>query len=117
MSSLIIISAGMHKIANVDVDVKHFRPGNVISYIPIKFEIFREGINFVAVSIASEENLRLTNLPKEFSFRFKNEIMGISLPNLVEIVEEIVDKLQPLGLIKVPLKYSKNKSFHFAETY
>jgi hypothetical protein len=116
MSSLIINSAGMHKIANVDVDVKYRHPGNVIAYISVAFEMYRDGINFFAVPVTCEENMRFTNLPQEFSFRFKNEKLSISLPGLEEVVEEIVGKLHPLGLIKVPVHHSKNMSFNSTET-
>jgi hypothetical protein len=117
MSRLIIISAEMHKIANVIVDVKYRHPGNVVAYVSVAFEIYRDGIDFFAVPVSSEENMRLLNLPKKFSFRFKNEILGISLPGLEEVVEDIVGQLNPVGLIKVPDRYIKNMSSQFAGGY
>jgi hypothetical protein len=100
MSNLIIISAAMHKIANVEVDVKYRYPGNVIEYISMTFEVYKNRCKFFAIPLANEENRRLANLPNEFSFRLEGEVIYISARGLEEVVEQIVDKLQSLGLIK-----------------
>lgn len=107
----------MHQIAPVAVDVKYRLPGNRISYVSITFEIYKDGIDFFVVPVTCEKNMRLTNLPTEFAFRFDNKVFGISLNGLEEIVDEIVGKLQVLGLIKIPREYSKNTNFDYSDKY
>ena len=46
MSSLTITPAAMHKIANVDVDVKYRQPGNVVTYVSIIFEVYKKETSF-----------------------------------------------------------------------
>ena len=89
----------MHKIANIDVDVKYRRPGNVVAYFSIIFEVYKNGNKFYAIPLANEENKRLTNLPAELSFRIQNGTIYDVAHGSEEVVESLVERLKGLEWI------------------
>ena len=94
-----ITPAAMHKIANIDVDVKYLQPGKVVAYVSIIFEVYKNGNKFYAIPLANEENKRLTNLPAEFSFRIQNGTIYAVTHGLEEVVESLVERLKGLDWI------------------
>ena len=106
----------MQKIASFDINTKYRQPGNVVAYIFIGYEIYKDGSKFFAVPLTNDKNKLLANLPSQFSFRMVNEAIHISAPGLEEVVEEIVDKLNNLGFIAVLQNaYSAKKRIYLAE--
>ena len=84
----------MHKIANVDVNVKYRRPGNVVAYVPVIFEVYQKGNKFDAIPFVSEETKILTNLPTEITFRMQNETIYEVSQRYKEVVESLVERLK-----------------------
>ena len=102
MSNLIVITAEMHKVAEFSINVKYRRPGNVVEYVPVEFEIFRDKEYFKAIPVETEESKRLTDLPKQVLFQIKNGIAGSFTKNgKEEVVEDIVNKLVELNLVEI----------------
>ncbi len=97
MSNLIVITSEMYKIAYFSINVKYCRPGNVVEYIPVEFEIFRDGIFYKAIPL---QTTILTNLPKELLFQVKKGKVSDFHPGEEEVVEDIVNKLAELNLVE-----------------
>ncbi|HLL42617.1 MAG TPA: hypothetical protein VK369_05725 [Segetibacter sp.] len=92
MSNLVVIAREMYKVAQFSIDVKYRRPGNVVEYLPVKFEIFRDGEYYKAIPSQDFQTRILTNLPKALKFEIKEgKILNYSADK--EVVEDIVNKL------------------------
>ena len=92
MSNLVVIAREMYKVAQFSIDVKYRRPGNVVEYLPVKFEIFRDGEYYKAIPLQDFQTRILTNLPKALKFEIKEgKILNYSADK--EVVEDIVNKL------------------------
>ena len=93
MSNLVVIAREMYKVAQFSIDVKYRRPGNVVEYLPVKFEIFRDGEYYKAIPLQDFQTRILTNLPKALKFEIKEgKILNYSADK--EVVEDIVNKLR-----------------------
>ncbi|MEO6914931.1 MAG: hypothetical protein ABI151_04095 [Chitinophagaceae bacterium] len=99
MSNLIIVTASMHKIANVSIEVKYRHPGNVVAYIAVEFELYEVKGKYFAVPLVSIETRRILNLPAQFSFHVQNNVILVSGNGLKGVVKELVKKLSQLALI------------------
>ena len=116
MTSTLINTTRLHNIANVDVDVKYRQPGNVVAYISIAFNIYKDGTTFVAMPLAGNLDKRLTNLPNKFSFKLRNGIIYVAETGLTDVVADIVNKLRALVLIEAPQdEHSEKKKVYLAE--
>ncbi len=104
MSHLIVITAEMHKIAEFFINVKYRRPGNVITYIPIEFEVFINGEFYKAVPLQNFETRMLTSLPNAIMFQIKNGKVYNDNRGTEDIVKEIVGKLGEMNIVEIPLK-------------
>jgi len=111
MSNLIVITAEMHKVADFYLNVKYRCPGNVVKYTSVEFEIFRDGECFKAIPVETDENRRLTDLPKQLLFQIKNGMAYTSSrTGTEEVVEEIVNKLFEMKIVEVVAKKVVEKS-------
>lgn len=104
MSKLIIITAGMHKIAEFCINVKYRRPGNVVEYLPVEFEVFIDHGYYKAMPLQNSETSLLTNLPTELLFEIRGGKICNCKKGTEEIVEEIVSKLVKMDLVKMAEK-------------
>lgn len=103
----------MHKIAEFSINIKHRRPGNVVQYIPVEFEVFLDGEYYKAIPLQSAQSSLLTNLPNELLFRVEDGKIYNCTRRTEEIVEDIVNQLAERGVIEMPEKRfseKKNKS-------
>ena len=93
MSNLVVIASEMYKVAEFSIDVKYCRPGNVVEYLPVEFEIFRDGEYYKAIPLQDFQTRILTNLPKALKFEIKEgKIYNYSIDK-EEVVDDIVNKL------------------------
>jgi hypothetical protein len=116
MSQLIVITAEMHKIAEFFINVKYRRPGNVITYIPIEFEVFINGEYYKAVPLQTTETRMLTSLPCSITFQIKNGKVYNDNRGTEDIVKEIVGKLVEMNIVELSQKRfeetnSKNQAY------
>jgi hypothetical protein len=102
MSQMIVIASPMHKIANIPVNVKYRRPGNVIAYLPVEFEIFKEGEYFRAIPLQDLQNRILTNLPKELLFKVKDGIIYNNPAGTDAVVQDILRQLVSMNEVETP---------------
>jgi hypothetical protein len=102
MSKLIIITPGMHKIVNLQIKVKYKKPGNVIEYIPVEFEVFRKGEHLEAVPLINANSRLLTNLPNEILFQVKNGKIKCCTPGREEVVSDLAKKMIEMDLMEDP---------------
>ena len=93
MSNLVVIAREMHKVAEFSIDVKYRRPGNVVYYLPVKFEIFRDGEYYKAIPLQDFQTRILTNLPKALKFEIKEGKIYNYSTDKEEVVDDIVNKL------------------------
>jgi len=93
MSHLIVITAEMYKVAEFTVNVKHRQPENVVEYIPVEFEIFRDGEYYKAIPLQDTQTRILTTLPCELVFEIKDGKIINYTQGKEEVVEDIVNKL------------------------
>jgi hypothetical protein len=91
--SLTVITPDCHKIAECEVKVKYRRPGNVVEYLPVKFEVFREGECYKAVPLQDTSIRILTNLPRQIFFHLKNGKVVQCSRGQQEIMEELVTQM------------------------
>ena len=104
MSHLIVLTAEMHKIAYLNINVKYRRPGNVIGYIPVEFEIFRDGEFYKAIPLQSIQTRILTTLPDELVFKISDRRIFNYVPGTEEVIEDIVNELVEVNLVERPQK-------------
>ena len=104
MSNLIVIAPEMHKIAELAVNVQYRYPGNVVSQIPVEFEIFVVNNYFKAVPLHTHESKQLTDLPDELFFQVKDGVLHIYNAGTTKIIETIVQKLVNCGAFESPQK-------------
>lgn len=109
MSKFIIVTAGMHKIAEFVVNIKYRRPGNVVEYLPVEFEVFIDQGYYRAIPLQSSESKLLTNLPKEMTFEIKDGKICNCNKGPEELVRDIVRKLIEMNLVKMPEKYFEER--------
>ena len=100
MSHLIVLTAEMHKIAYLNINVKYRRPGNVIGYIPVEFEIFRDGEFYKAVPLQSFQTRILTTLPNKLVFKVSDGKVYNFTAGKEEVVEDIVSKLAKMNVVE-----------------
>jgi hypothetical protein len=100
MSKLIVIAAEMHKIAEITIDIKYRRPGNVIGYIPVQFEIFLDGEFYKAIPLQNYQTRLLTNLPNALLFQVKNGKICNCTRGTQEVIEELVKKLGTMNVVE-----------------
>ncbi len=100
MSKLIVIAAEMHKIAENTINVKYRRPGNVIGYIPVTFEIFFDREYYKAVPLQSYQTRLLTNTPNALTFQVEHGKIYNSTRGTQEVVEEIVKQLAQMNILE-----------------
>ena len=93
MSNLVVIACEMYKVAEFSINVKYRRPGNVVEYLPVKFEIFRDGEYYKAIPLQDFQTRILTNLPKALKFEIKEGKIYNYTTDKEEVVEDIVNKL------------------------
>ena len=103
MSNLIVITPEMYKVAEFPVDVKFRKPGNVVEYVRVEFEIFRDGEYYKAVPLQDSQTKILTTLPCELLFEVKEGKIYNHTEGKEEVVEDVVCKLAELNLVE-PLK-------------
>src|SRR5437764_1273920 len=104
MSKLIIIAADMHKIAEFYINVKYRQPGNVVEYLPVEFEVFKDGDYYRAIPLPRFEVKTLTNLPCEYTFQIKNGKPYKCQKGTEEIVDDIVRKIAHMNVVEIPLE-------------
>ncbi len=109
MSNLIVTTPEMHKITDFKINVKYFRPGNVVAYTPVEFEIFINEENVKAIPLPGTQNQLLINLPNELMFQIKDDKICNCKDSEKEIVEDIVSKLVEMTIVKT-LEKSDGKS-------
>jgi len=102
MSHLIVIAAEMHKIAYLNINVKYRQPGNLVEYIPVEFEVFRDGEIYRAIPLQSIETRILTTLPDELTFEITEDKILNHIPGKEEVVEDIVSKLVEMNVVERP---------------
>jgi hypothetical protein len=120
MSQLIVITAEMHKIAEFSINVKYRRPGNVVAYIPVEFEVFINGDYYKAVPLQNFETRRLTSLPNCITFQIKNGKVYNDNRGTEDVVKEIVGKLFEMNILELPeknLTETNNKNKAYLELY
>ena len=100
MSHLIVLTAEMHKIAYLNINVKYRRPGNVIGYIPVEFEIFRDREFYKAVPLQSFQTRILTTLPNKLVFKVSDGKVYNFTAGKEEVVEDIVSKLAKMNVVE-----------------
>lgn len=105
MSKLIIVACGMHKIAEFPINVKYRRPGNVVAYLPVEFEVFIDGEYYKAIPLQSTEIRMLANVPKELVFQIKNGNICNYKPETEEIVQAIAAQLAKMNVDEIPGKH------------
>lgn len=119
MSNLKVVTAEMHKVADLDIKVKYRRPGNVVGYVPVEFEIFKDGEYFKAIPLATIESKRLTNLPAQLLFQLKNRTIYTidkTGKEKEEVIEDIVNELFDMNIAEVSQKKvekTENVNSHF----
>jgi hypothetical protein len=111
MSHLVIITADLHKIADLSINVKYRQPGNVVEYLPVEFEVFKDGNFYKAVPLPGVETRTLTNLLNEYVFQINNGKACNCKQGSEEIIDEIVRKMAQTNIVEVPqlLEESQNK--------
>jgi hypothetical protein len=102
MSHIIVIAAQMHKIANIRVAVKFRRPGNVVEYLPVEFQILKDGEYYRALPLQDLQSRLLTNLPRELLFKVKKGIIYNYKAGTETVVQEIVNKLVEMNEVETP---------------
>jgi len=101
MSTLIVIAAEMHKIANFHVNVKHRHSGNIVEYIPVEFEIFEDGKYLKAIPQQCLQTKALLQLPNELLFAVKEGKICHRESCKDEITADIVDKLVKMNIVEL----------------
>jgi ABC-type dipeptide/oligopeptide/nickel transport system ATPase component len=109
MSKLIIITAGMHKIAEFCINIKYRQPGNVVEYLPVEFEVFIDHGYYRAMPLLNSETELLTNLPKELTFEIRGGKICNCTKGTEEILEEIVAKLDEMDVVEMAEKSFRRK--------
>ena len=104
MAHLIVITPEMHKIAQIPVEVKYRRPGNVIEYTSVEFEVFRDREFYKAVPLDDSKVRRITDLPNELLFQIKNGKVILSKPGKEEVIEDIVSELVAINIVETSLE-------------
>ncbi|WP_018613845.1 hypothetical protein [Segetibacter koreensis] len=112
MTNLVVITAAMHKVADLFINVKYRCPGNVIKYVPVKFEVFREGEYFKALPVETAESNRLTNLPKQLLFQIDSgKVYTFDKADKEDVVEDIANNLYKMNIVECPQKQVTEKVF------
>jgi hypothetical protein len=102
MSNLIVIAAGMHKIAALPLKVKCCDGGNGGEYIPVEFEIFVQGEYYKALPLHSREARQRTNLPDQLLFQIKNGTVYNDSGGTDKVVEDLVNQLIKMKIAENP---------------
>jgi len=102
MSHLIVIAAEMHKIAYLNINVKYRQPGNLVEYIPVEFEVFRDGEIYRAIPLQSIQTRILRALPDELTFEITEDKILNYIPGKEEVVEDIVSQLVEMNVVERP---------------
>jgi hypothetical protein len=104
MPRLVIITPEMHKIAEFTIKVKYRCPGNVIEYIPVEFEVFKDGEWYKVVPLLDAKTRLLTDLPAELFFQLKNGKITRCSNKQKEVIEDIVCKMNAFDVVDKPLQ-------------
>jgi hypothetical protein len=93
----------MKKIANFTIEVPYRSTGNIIINKNIDFDIYKDGVQYMAAPLCEMEERRIANLPPELIFEMKNgkpqSNRGIREGN-TEVIKRIADQLNDKGLIE-----------------
>jgi hypothetical protein len=88
---------------HIIISVPFLKPGNVITNKLIVFRIQQEDQQFIATPFISQEERRLTNLPEEMFFEFRNRTLtsnrGSDEGN-TDVLTDIVQALKMKSFIK-----------------
>ncbi|HYH15512.1 MAG TPA: hypothetical protein VD794_09835 [Flavisolibacter sp.] len=82
---------------HIIVSVPFQRPGNVVTNKMIVFRVQQKKKQYIATPFISQEERRLTNLPQEMFFEFRNQILTSSRGSdegNTDVLKDIVQALK-----------------------
>jgi hypothetical protein len=90
-----VILPSYNKLENVAVAVSFRKPGNVVSYFNLDFEIFQKGNSYKAVPVFDQVNKRLVTLPDVLLFSINDGVLISELKHkdlIVDIAKELTKR-------------------------
>jgi hypothetical protein len=104
MSNLMDYNTAREQLPSVFIDVKYQRPGNVVEYERIEFDLLNSKTLFKAIPLLSMHARLLTGLPGELMFEVKDGKVNNYTRGKEDVVKNLVNELVKLDIIEMPNK-------------
>lgn len=96
---------GFARLASTTVKAPYHRPGGVVEYISVPFDVYQKEHRFKAVPACCKTDRRLTHLPPVLSFQIKNNRLYIFRDEHKDLVKDLVKELIQNGKIMADIAH------------
>lgn len=89
-------------VTKITLPVAYRKPGNVLEYTEVEFEIHQTSNYFRVVPLCDEGKMRLIGLPSGFSFEVMKGMVVMQKPDMTTVALDLIKKLSDTNQLLLP---------------